>query len=350
AGAQVSCQARFEHRWGMLHDPHVRALAWLIDAPGLLDGADPAWHGQIASLPANAGALAQPWLQELDRQPQALHAAIAQQPTTRLGRYAEKLMAFYFSRLGILRAHGLQVGNGKLGTVGEFDFLLQDEQGLRHWEFATKFYLLEKPDIAAQTLADYFIGPNLADTLGAKMGKILHRQLALSSHPAAQALLPAPVVKAQALVKGWLFYHGSVLAPHDGPLSMSLDVLSDAAGSSSAASADEGAGLAPAHCRGFWCENSRFQAELAAMPTAPEPLMAILPRLSWLAPARLPLAQTHARAAMPAILERHFATDTMPVMVALMAPIEGEAIEIRRGFIVPDDWRRRAGERRQAAG
>ncbi len=73
-----------------------------------------------------------------------------------------------------------------------------------HWEFATKFYLLEgAPDPG---VFNHLIGPNLADTLGLKMRKILDKQLALSRHPAAQSLLAQPVRAAQALVKGWLFY------------------------------------------------------------------------------------------------------------------------------------------------
>ena len=123
---------------------------------------------------------------------------------TRLGLYAEKLMAFYYQQHGQLVAHGLQVRATRNDTVGEFDFLLDaGPDGVEHIEFATKFYLLEG---SAASRFDTFVGPNLADSLGAKMRKIVDKQLALASHPAAQALLPRPVLRARALVKGWLFY------------------------------------------------------------------------------------------------------------------------------------------------
>ena len=41
AAPEPSYQAGFERRWGHLRRPHVRALAWLLDAPDLLDPALP---------------------------------------------------------------------------------------------------------------------------------------------------------------------------------------------------------------------------------------------------------------------------------------------------------------------
>ena len=66
-----------------------------------------------------------------------------------------------------------------------------------HIEFATKFYLLQGE---ADKEFDALVGPNLADSLGAKMRKIFERQLELGAHPAAQPLLPRPVAQARALV------------------------------------------------------------------------------------------------------------------------------------------------------
>ncbi len=40
----------------------MRALAWLIDAPGLLDHQAPQWQGKVAALGANAGDAARDWL------------------------------------------------------------------------------------------------------------------------------------------------------------------------------------------------------------------------------------------------------------------------------------------------
>ncbi len=307
-----SFQHQFHQRWGHLNDIHVRALAWLLDAPDLLDPLAPQWQGKIATLEGSLPDDIADWLLTLDQQPDALHRYLDVQAFTRLGRYAEKLMAFYFEYRGILAAHGVQVRAGKNSTIGEFDFLLRIEGQLLHWEFATKFYLLESSGAGED--ADYFVGPNLADTLGAKMHKILDRQLLLSQHPAAQVHLPTPVSQAQALVKGWLFYH----------------------------SADEADAIAfgthSEHCRGFWCalnEMERVQAERYA----------VLPRLHWLAPAKLAPNQTMDKQALQDLLAKHFVDDTMPVLVVLLE-VEGEsAIETSRGFIVPIDWRTRAGQR-----
>jgi hypothetical protein len=318
ADAVSAFQQRFHQRWAQLTDPHVRALAWLIDAPGLLDAAAPQWQGKVAGLGANAGDAARAWLHGLECAPAALHAHLAFQPFGRLGRYAEKLMTFYLQHLGVLAAHNVQVREAGSRTIGEFDFLLWRGSDLLHWEFATKFYLLEPASAgadAAQRQADYFVGPNLADSLGAKMDKIFSRQLALSAHPAAQPLLPQPVAAAEALVKGWLFYPDG-----DYPLLPAL-------------------GVCAAHCRGFWC---------GLADLAPAPRYALLPRLSWLAPALLPAADTLDRGELESRINAHFDTDSMPVMVALLR-IEGQqAFEVERGFIVPDGWRDRAGERVRA--
>jgi hypothetical protein len=159
----TSFQERFHQRWAQLTDPHVRALAWLIDAPGLLDRHAPQWQGKVARLGADAGDAARDWLHDLERAPAALHAHLAFQPFGRLGRYAEKLMTFYLRHLGVLAAHNVQVRAAGSQTIGEFDFLVWRGGDLLHWEFATKFYLLESVgggDAGRQ--ADYFVGPNLA--------------------------------------------------------------------------------------------------------------------------------------------------------------------------------------------
>jgi hypothetical protein len=307
-----ACHAAFHRRWGHLQDADVRALAWLLDSPDLLDPHAPQWEAKIATLADAAGPDAATWLEELDRDPAPLRAYLALRPFTRLGRYAEKLLAYYFLHQGVLVANGLQVRASKNDTIGEFDFLLRRGAELVHWEFAIKLYLLETSGSGAE--ADYFVGPNLADTLGLKMRKILGRQLELAQHPAAQSYLPQPVASSCALVKGWLFYHED-------------DVTSA-----------QPSGVLPAHCRGFWCTLSEFGA-LAA-----ERFM-ILPRLSWLAPMRAPVHDTVEHAALSKSLAAYFESNTMPVLIGMMQVSGEHAIEQARGFIVPDNWRSRAVER-----
>ena len=309
-------QAQFHQRWSFLRDPQVRDLAWLLDAPDLLDADAARWEGKITRLPDDAAASAIPWLKQLDADPSALHAYLAITRFTRLGRYAENLLAWYFQHQQTLIAHGLQVRAGKDATVGEFDFLLKQGDDLLHWEFATKFYLLNSHDPAYAEVqqADYFVGPNLADTLGKKIRKILDRQLLLGQHQAAQALLPQPVARAQALIKGWLFYrHGEV------PPVASL-------------------GITEGHCRGWWCTLEELESHVG------ETVMQ-LPRLSWLAPAQRPVSEGMDKSRLRLSLEEHFALDPMPVMVATMERCGDVLQERDRGFVVPDDWQRKAEER-----
>ncbi len=307
-----SYQARFERRWGHLRRPHVRALAWLLDAPDLLDPDDPHWEGRIASLGALPPAV-DAWLQALDLDPAALDAELGERVYTRLGLYAEKLMAFYFRQHGLLVAHGLQVRAARNDTVGEFDFLLESgPDAVEHIEFATKFYLLEGE---AASRFDTFVGPNLADSLGAKMRKIFDKQLALGGHPAAQAVLPRPVARARALVKGWLFYPAGAEPRMDG--------------------------ISVRHCHGFWCAVS----ELEAMG---DQRFVVLPRLQWLAPYR-GMDPVNTAQALRILLMAQFEAVPMPVLVAMVREEEGGLVETARGFIVPDNWRARAAFRQQVA-
>ncbi|WP_308925492.1 DUF1853 family protein [Janthinobacterium sp. J1-1] len=301
--AADSYQQRFERRWGHLTLPHVRALAWLLEAPDLLDAGSSHWHGQIASLdPVTSDVAA--WLDALQIDPAPLDAALGTKFYSRLGLYAEKLLAFYFEQHGLLHTHGLQVQVNRNETVGEFDFLLKRDDKLVHWEFATKFYLLEgAPDAG---VFHHLIGPNLADTLGLKMRKILDKQLALSRHPAAASLLAQPVQAAQALVKGWLFYpHGEV---------RQMD------------------GISPDHNRGFWCTAGEVSAQRYV----------ILPKLQWLAPYKGTAADVMDAAGLQAKL----ADALQPVLVAAVDHIDGWEVETTRGFVVPDDWTQQAAARR----
>jgi hypothetical protein len=308
-----ACQEQFHRRWNHLLDPHVRALAWLLDAPDLLDPQAAQWQGKIASY-ADADLAA--WLTELEQAPeklQALHRYIDSLPSTRLGLYAEKLLAFYFEQRQMLVAHSVQVRASKNDTIGEFDFLLRLNGGLVHWEFATKFYLLETSGGSLQ--AEDFLGPNLADSLGAKMQKILQRQLALSQHPAAQVHLSEPLDSAQALVKGWLFYPDEHLRPPA--------VL----------------GVSANACRGYWCSLSALQLDQSFM-------YQVLPRQRWLAPAKIALEHVLSPADAQLALSRHFASDASPVLLATLCAEDGYGLEISRGFVVPDDWAGRAAAQR----
>ncbi|MBB5366941.1 MULTISPECIES: DUF1853 family protein [unclassified Janthinobacterium] len=305
-GAADRFQQGFESRWGHLTHPHVRALAWLLDSPDLLDPASPHWSGRIASLGPLTPAVAS-WLAALQDDHSPLATALGPKFYSRLGLYAEKLLAFYFEQHGLLQVHGLQVQVNRNDTVGEFDFLLHDGNALLHWEFATKFYLLEgRPDPG---IFNHLIGPNLADTLGLKMRKIIDKQLALSRHPAALSLLTQPVASAQALVKGWLFYEHGEVSPMDG--------------------------ISSEHGHGFWCTAAQLPQDQRYV---------ILPKLQWLAPYKGLEEEVFDAAA----LRKHLAELPQPVLVAAVEHIDGWEVEQSRGFIVPENWTAQAAARRLA--
>ena len=309
-------QTQFHQRWNHLNDPHVRALAWLLDAPNLLDARAPQWQDKIATY-VDPDLMS--WLSILDsdsRQLQELHKLMTDLPSNRLGLYAEKLMAFYFQQKNQLVAHSVQIRANKNTTIGEFDFLLQQGDVLVHWEFATKFYLLRNSDDALQV--DDFLGPNLADSLGEKMRKILYHQLALSQHPAAQSYLPQQVTSTQAFIKGWLFYQQEqTWFP-------------------------QGLGVSATHCRGYWCALSDLQLDHEAR-------YILLPRLRWLAPAKVMLSASLDAVDVRQALLQHVKQEHSPMLLVTLALTASDGLEICRGFVVPDDWSSRAVKRRQLA-
>ncbi|WP_295751359.1 DUF1853 family protein [Undibacterium sp.] len=307
-------QARFHHEWQHLQDVHVRALAWILTSPGLLDRACELWRDKIVDLNLPEKSKLDAWLQQLDRQPTALHEALALHKHRRLGHYAENLLAFFLHHQGLLYAHGLQV-HERGTTVGEFDFLLHQGEDLLHWEIASKFYLLvaEKGGTRAPDLYDY-LGPNLADTLGSKMGKIFQQQLGLAQHPEAQKLVPKQVLEARALVKGWLFYRAETIAS---PFI---------------------AGVAPDHCRAYWW--TLDEIEQLAIPYA-----LLLPRLEWLAPAQCGHDAVMLKDDLKEVLKRHFLSDQSPVLLAIMSKYGNCMQEICRGMVMPNDWLDRAQQK-----
>jgi hypothetical protein len=233
-------------------------------------------------------------------------------------------MAFYFEQHGLLLAHGLQVRSSEHGTVGEFDFLLRSGAALLHWEFATKFYLFDGAlDEVGKNPLDRLIGPNLADTLGLKMRKIIDLQLALAQHPVAQRLLRQTVARAQALVKGWLFYPAGVVPTIEG--------------------------ISAAHCHGFWCTLAQIDSVDGDLKGD---LFLLLPRMQWLAPWKAPAGSDLdllTRAELQATLAARFAagSTSAPVLVASVGRQGKWLLERQRGFIVPHDWAAQAAHRRQ---
>ena len=307
-----------------LHTPAVRDLAWVIGSPNLLDENHAAYAGRVVE---GAWCDAQsikcaPKLMALDRNPSSLHDFIAARPTRRLGHYFETLIAYWLAHILELEiiATNLQVRNTDR-TVGEYDFLLRDENSaVCHWEAAVKFYLQAEP-IAEQHA---FIGPGGRDRLDIKLNRVFTHQLNLGTTPEGRATLPsgltlnkAQAFIAQAFIKGMLFF----------PLSQT-DKFSDARTSV--------AGISDKHLSGWWV---RHPIEKLLYTTTDKHWI-ILPRLRWLAPARLTNNVGIMRHdELSAALDQHFSASRDAVHVAeLRQNTEGEWREVSRGFVVCNTW------------
>ncbi|VVD29077.1 DUF1853 family protein [Paraburkholderia dioscoreae] len=319
-----------------LHDPSVRALAWLLLSADLLRPQPPV--GVLAN-PFETQQEAQAtvdWLRALDAAPEPLHHDLAATRITRLGRYAERLLGWFLQHGPAARLVVAGVPLRRAGvTLGECDFLVQTQRGARlHWELAVKCYLhageergqsiaplsaqssgspsTPSPTSSLAQLSNY-VGPNLKDRFDLKLAHVLAHQLPLSAREEfASVGYPGPWTP-QMFIKGWLFYrHGET--PSD---PVELD---------------------PAHGRGWWVTRSDWLAFAAAATQK----WRTLPRLEWLAPQRHSADEAQS-AGLSFVDAPTLAGQTShqpgPAMVAAFAEDSaGNLIERSRGFIVPDEW------------
>jgi len=296
-----------------LQDPTVRDLAWVIGSPGLLEASHPPYHGRVVddawcSTQLQAAAA---WLAALDLAPLPLHNFIAARPTRRLGHYFEALIKFWLTHMPDTQiiATNLQVQD-ELRTLGEYDFLFRDASAaVCHWEAAVKFYLQQEP-LAEQRA---FIGPGTRDRLDLKLDRVFQHQLVLGHTHAGQHALPQGIRldKTQAFIKGYLFYHASTI----GRLAIQ--------------------GVSAAHLTGWWVRHA-----LEKLPQASaDSRWIILPRLRWLAPARLAAdASVMTYATLRSKLDEHFSRNNDAVLVFEMTHVAGEWHEQSRGFVVCSTW------------
>jgi hypothetical protein len=191
----------------ILHNRSVRDLAWAIGSPSLLIPStelpvlSSGWFKEQEELTTE-------WLQKLDRNPMELENFLAVKHDRRLGIYFENLIEFW------LRWHpnynllhrDLQVYEGKK-TKGAFDFIVETDNGIEHWEVCVKFYLSinGSPDWMK------WIGPNRRDRLGIKLARTLEKQIRLSDTAAGEETLRKVGIdshlKRKMMVKGILFHH-----------------------------------------------------------------------------------------------------------------------------------------------
>ena len=168
--------------WWRLSHPAVRDLASLLTAP-------PLWHsGCELPIPRLLGSQGFRFLLSLDNAPAPLTQWLEQEAPFghRLGRYAESLLTFWLAHAPhcqlIARNHPVRSESGQ--TLGAADFLCLLDSAPYHLELTCKYY--------GSTTTDDFQGLNPADTLLGKAAK-LQQQCHLFHTPQARAQLPAPL-------------------------------------------------------------------------------------------------------------------------------------------------------------
>ncbi|OAM41327.1 hypothetical protein A7Q02_08500 [Eikenella sp. NML97-A-109] len=167
--------------WWRLRHPAVRDLASLLTAP-------PLWHsGCELPIPRLLGSQGFRFLLNLDSQPAPLQQWLEQEAPFghRLGHYAESLLAFWLAHAPhcqlIARNHPIRSESGQ--TLGAADFLCLLDSTPYHLELTCKYYGGDTP----QDLS----GLNPTDTLLSKAAK-LQQQCLLLHTTQARAQLPEP--------------------------------------------------------------------------------------------------------------------------------------------------------------
>ena len=158
------------------------------------------------------------------------------------------------------------------------------------------------------------IGPGTKDRLDLKLDKVFQHQLLLGNTSAGRQALPAGLLpdKAQAFIKGYLFYHASSASLLPVP------------------------GVSATHLSGWWV---RHACEPLPQASA-ESRWIMQPRLRWLAPARLrDDAEVMSYAMLSIRLNQHFSLSREALLLFEMVQMKtGVWQEISRGFVVCASW------------
>ncbi len=221
-------------------------------------------------------------------------------------------------------------------TLGEFDFIVQDlaQKTCWHLETTVKFYLGMPVSMVQGRLHNHFqpreltsvwLGPNCIDRLDKKLNTALHRQLTLSRHPAASALLRSmgvTTVKPGLLTRGYLFSPCQVKeAVHF--------------------FADDGLALRPD--TSLWTRLRQLPDALASLTRKNRiESWLLLPKQEWLSPARLKNSQSDRLMATDdtvARVSQIVTRENRPWLVAgMMQQPDHSHMESLRLFVTPDAW------------
>lgn len=307
----------------------MRDLAFSLYSESLLHA--------IADSPATPYSLdfdasARAWLTELDKEPTALLAHLAQRTSTRLGLYFEALWSFYWRYVSSHRllAHNLQL-NRQGKTLGALDFVIERSDGaLVHIEAAAKFYLAnrERPDqtdIRSPWQSAYYdwIGPNANDRLAWKLEHMSRHQLPLSTTPEALTALQEklgkpPVVHSQFLLRGCLFWPAVTPPALDAQAVLPSDDISRLANT------------------GRWWHLADFLTQ-ESLPGCDG--FTLLPRNHWLSPACYPSAVVPlSLGGLKQALLAQITQRRQGVMAVGLQRRDEQWCESYRLFVVPNHW------------
>ncbi len=291
-----------------IHHRSVRDLAWVIGCPSIVsrDLSDEFPDDDFFKKMLN---LALPILSELDANPEALTNYLKQAKTKRLGEKFERYWQFWVSHCKgwEVVAADYQVNNSSR-TIGAFDLLIQEpnKNGLSHWELAIKFYL----NTGFGSRMSEWYGPNKQDRLDKKLNSMIEHQLKLGEYRSVKKLLEEKqwqIQRVKGIVKGRLFWKS-------GPNQRELP-----------------AWVNPTAARGFWCTATQFDSlqkrELLEWY--------LLGKEYWLSPLMSSDIET-----MQALSEDELRKipDSINEAVHVVGCDRVTNREVKRGFLVPDDW------------
>lgn len=296
-----------------LRQPAVRDLAWVLVTPPLLEVTPwPQRHPLAASDWAAAPEQLRDWLLALDRDSQPLLDWLALAVSRRLGLYYERLWQFALMHApGVeLLASNLPIREGG-HTLGELDMLLRDTEGVHHQELAIKLYL--GPPGGDGLDPAHWLGPGCHDRLDRKLAHLTGHQLPISARAESRQALAALGIGA---FTAQLWMGGYLLYPWPGH-------------------ADSPAGAHPQHLRGRWVYQRDWPG-FAALSQGGQ--WQLLPRQSWLAPARVAAAEVWSLEYWGQWLAALDPLAPAQLLVRVVEAGDGVWHEEERVFLVSDRW------------